>query len=56
MPAFEREKCKKCYLCLSVNCPAISKRDDGFVAINESICTGCNVCVNACKFQALEKR
>jgi indolepyruvate ferredoxin oxidoreductase, alpha subunit len=56
MPVFEQDKCKKCYLCLSVNCPAITKRDDGFIKINERICTGCNVCVHACSFQALKKQ
>jgi indolepyruvate ferredoxin oxidoreductase, alpha subunit len=56
MPAFEQDKCRKCYLCLSVNCPAITRRDDGFIAINERICTGCSVCVHACSFQALTKR
>jgi len=56
MPVFERDKCKKCYLCLSVNCPAITKLDDGFISINERICAGCNVCVHACNSQALTKR
>ncbi|MFA5099959.1 MAG: thiamine pyrophosphate-dependent enzyme [Candidatus Omnitrophota bacterium] len=56
MPAFHQDKCKKCYLCLAVNCPAITKRDDGFIAIDERICTGCNVCVHACSFQALTKQ
>jgi indolepyruvate ferredoxin oxidoreductase, alpha subunit len=55
-PKFDADKCTKCYLCLSVNCPALTKRDDGLISINEQICTGCNVCVNSCRFQALSKQ
>ncbi len=52
-PVFDKSKCKKCNLCLSVNCPAITKTGDGFVVVDEKICTGCNVCVSYCKFGAL---
>lgn len=55
-PGYIAEKCKKCYLCLSINCPAIVKTDDGLVKINESVCVGCNLCVQTCSFGALVKR
>jgi indolepyruvate ferredoxin oxidoreductase alpha subunit len=53
-PHFEKEKCKKCYLCLNVDCPALTKTEDGLVAINPLYCTGCNVCVAACACGALQ--
>jgi indolepyruvate ferredoxin oxidoreductase alpha subunit len=55
-PEYRREACKKCLLCLSVDCPAIRKTDDGFVELNEAYCSGCNVCVQVCPAQALVKR
>lgn len=35
-------------------CPerAFSKRKDGIVQIDESLCTGCRLCVSACPYQA----
>jgi len=56
MPVFTKEKCTKCYMCLQVDCPAIHKDDDGNIVLEESICTGCNVCVLACKFGGLTRR
>jgi indolepyruvate ferredoxin oxidoreductase alpha subunit len=55
-PVLDKSKCKKCYMCLSVNCPAITKTADGFVCVDEKMCTGCNVCVSYCKFGALVKK
>ncbi|MCL2335437.1 MAG: thiamine pyrophosphate-dependent enzyme [Endomicrobia bacterium] len=55
MPVFSKESCTKCYMCLQVDCPAIHKDDDGNIVLEESVCTGCNVCVLACKFGALKK-
>jgi indolepyruvate ferredoxin oxidoreductase alpha subunit len=55
-PVFEPEKCKKCYLCLALNCPAISKTVDGSIIINPAFCSGCNLCAEVCVPQALRKR
>ncbi|SHI74560.1 indolepyruvate ferredoxin oxidoreductase subunit alpha [Parasporobacterium paucivorans] len=48
-------KCKKCGACLKPGCPAITKQADGTVAINDTMCNGCGLCVDLCKFGALEK-
>ena len=55
IPIYKKESCKKCYLCLSMNCPAIEKLEDGLIKINPNFCVGCNLCVEACKFGALIK-
>ncbi|MDD2524488.1 MAG: thiamine pyrophosphate-dependent enzyme [Endomicrobiaceae bacterium] len=54
-PLFHAEKCKKCYMCISVDCPSIVKDEQGNIKLNSNLCAGCNVCVEMCKFGALEK-
>ncbi len=49
------EKCKKCGMCLKIGCPAITKSSDGAVKIDETMCNGCGLCTNYCKFGAIEK-
>lgn len=55
--AFKINFCQHCKnpLCLPV-CPsdAIMKREDGIVVIDDNICTGCQLCINACPFDAIE--
>jgi len=55
-PYYIREQCKKCYQCLAIDCPAVSKSEDGFISINYSVCIGCNLCVQVCPFKALRER
>ncbi len=55
-PVFSRDACKKCYLCLTMDCPALRKDADGYIEIDSSVCSGCNLCTQACKFGALTKR
>lgn len=49
------DKCKKCGACLSPGCPAITKNDDGTVFIDRTMCNGCGLCAQMCKFGAIEK-
>ncbi|MDR1801412.1 MAG: indolepyruvate ferredoxin oxidoreductase subunit alpha [Lachnospiraceae bacterium] len=47
------ENCKKCGMCLKPGCPAMTKRTDGTVAIDITMCTGCGLCYDLCKFGAI---
>ena len=46
------EKCKGCKACMNIGCPAISMVD-GKAVIDETLCVGCRVCEQLCKFGAL---
>ena len=50
----DSEKCKKCGMCLKIGCPAITKNDDGTIKIDATMCNGCGLCKNYCKFNAIE--
>ncbi len=52
-PSFAKDKCTRCYRCLSIDCPAVVKLGDGYVAIDGKLCVGCNLCVEMCSFGAL---
>ena len=63
--AISTENCRGCKMCLEINCPAISWRDGagqtkdghkrkGTVYINPDQCVGCEVCVQICKYDAIE--
>jgi indolepyruvate ferredoxin oxidoreductase alpha subunit len=49
----DKDACKKCKACLRIGCPAISMRD-GVVTIDETMCNGCGLCKNYCKFNAIK--
>lgn len=49
----DAEKCKKCGMCMSSGCPAMSKAEDGTVKIDEVMCNGCGLCQKNCKFDAI---
>ena len=51
----DREKCIKCKACMSIGCPAISFKNNQ-IEIDESLCNGCGLCINVCKFNALVKK
>lgn len=46
------EKCKGCKACMRIGCPAISMVD-GKAVIDSTLCVGCGVCEQLCKFDAL---
>ena len=49
------DKCKKCGMCLKPGCPALRKKPDGTIAIDETMCNGCGLCEQLCKFGAIER-
>lgn len=49
----DSEKCTSCGLCLKLGCPAIQKKEEGMV-IDESLCNGCKLCTQVCRFNAME--
>jgi indolepyruvate ferredoxin oxidoreductase alpha subunit len=55
-PEYHRELCKTCGLCLGIDCPAILELEGGYVQIDESVCTGCDLCVEVCPYGALTSR
>jgi indolepyruvate ferredoxin oxidoreductase alpha subunit len=48
------DKCKSCKMCMKIGCPAISMVD-GKAVIDSTLCTGCNVCTQLCKFGAMQE-
>ncbi len=51
----DSEKCKKCGACMKIGCPAMTKNADGTVKIDDTMCNGCGLCTNYCKFGAVSK-
>jgi indolepyruvate ferredoxin oxidoreductase alpha subunit len=51
------EKCSGCRVCLKIGCPAIEWRPleggKGKAYIDPMLCTGCDVCSQLCKFDAI---
>ncbi|MDE6016522.1 MAG: indolepyruvate ferredoxin oxidoreductase subunit alpha [Acetatifactor sp.] len=47
------EKCVGCKSCMRLGCPAISMKDNK-ATIDTTLCTGCGVCSQLCKFNALK--
>jgi indolepyruvate ferredoxin oxidoreductase alpha subunit len=47
------EKCAGCKSCMRIGCPAIAVRDKKAV-IDTTLCVGCGVCTQMCRFDALE--
>ena len=51
----DSEKCKKCGMCMKPGCPAMTKKADGTIFIDDTMCTGCGLCEQLCKFGAIRK-
>ncbi len=49
----DAQKCKSCKMCMKIGCPAISMKD-GKAVVDNTLCTGCGVCGQLCKFDALK--
>lgn len=50
----DAQKCMSCKMCMKIGCPAISIVD-GKAKIDNTLCTGCGVCQQLCKFGALQE-
>ena len=50
----DQDKCKSCKMCMKIGCPAISMKG-GKAKIDATLCVGCGVCSQMCKFGALKK-
>jgi indolepyruvate ferredoxin oxidoreductase alpha subunit len=48
----DAEKCKSCKACMKMGCPAISMKN-GKASIDHTLCVGCGVCTQLCKFDAI---
>jgi len=48
------DACRKCGACMKIGCPAMTRGEDGKVRIDETMCNGCGLCKNYCKFNAIE--
>ena len=48
------DKCKSCKACMKIGCPAISMAD-GKAKIDATLCVGCKLCSQMCKFDAIEE-
>jgi len=49
----EADKCRSCRMCMKVGCPAISM-EGGKAVVDNTLCTGCGVCEQMCKFDAIQ--
>ena len=57
----DEEKCIGCTMCMKIGCPAISVHSDANTKtkkarINHTLCVGCCVCTQLCKFDAYIER
>ncbi len=50
------QDCTGCKMCLKLGCPALSFDEENKTAqVDQALCTGCGLCINVCKFNALRK-
>ena len=51
----DQEACKGCRQCMTIGCPAISFADKK-ASIDPTLCVGCDLCTQMCKFGAIQKK
>lgn len=51
-PSIRIDGCKNCGICLKLGCPALIKGDDA-VRVDETLCTGCGLCMKICPYNAI---
>lgn len=49
----ETDLCRSCRACMRIGCPAISMKG-GKARIDETLCVGCGLCTQMCRFDALK--
>jgi len=49
----DSEKCRACRACMSIACPAISTIGGVKPSIDTSLCIGCGLCKNMCRFDSI---
>lgn len=49
------DKCRSCKMCLKIACPAIAFVDGKAVIADPASCNGCGLCMQQCKFNAIER-
>ena len=49
------DSCRGCKSCMKIGCPAISIRG-GKAVVDATLCVGCNVCTQMCRFGAFEDK
>lgn len=52
--AVHEDQCKKCKACMKPGCPAMTTQEDGTIHIDDTMCTGCGLCADLCKFGCIE--
>ena len=52
---FVNDQCRKCGVCITLGCPAISRNEDGSAMIDPMQCCGCGQCAQYCGFGAIEQ-
>ena len=50
----DTDRCVSCKMCMKAGCPAISLVD-GKPVVDTTLCTGCGICKQLCKFDALQE-
>ena len=49
------EKCEGCKQCVKFGCPAIEFDEENKCAVITALCSGCGVCAQICKFDAIQE-
>lgn len=50
----DADKCRSCKACMRIGCPAVSMTG-GKAKIDNTLCVGCGLCAQLCKFGAIEE-